>query len=108
MLGSASGAGIAWSEDPSASRFPTQWLQTPQLNQSWLGQLPFQMPPTIPTSGTSEQTLPITLPPGFKIAQDSVTGQLIMIPSTDIGMLLHHTLPALALLYPPQTKFRGI
>lgn len=84
VTGSASGAGIAWSEDPSASRFPTQWLQTPQLNQSWLGQLPFQMPPTIPTSGTSEQTLPITLPPGFKIAQDSVTGQLIMIPSTDI------------------------
>ena len=56
-----------------------------QLNQSWIGQLPFQIPPSIPTSSTADQTLPITIPPGYKIAQDSVTGQLIMIPSNDIG-----------------------
>jgi len=84
--GSSTGAGIAWSDDPTPRHFPTQWLQTShQLNQSWIGQLPFQMPPSIPTSGTSDQTLPITIPPGYKIAQDSVTGQLVMIPSTDIG-----------------------
>ena len=85
VTGSSTGAGIAWSDDPTPRHFPTQWLQTShQLNQSWIGQLPFQMPPSIPTSGTSDQTLPITIPPGYKIAQDSVTGQLVMIPSTDI------------------------
>lgn len=85
VTGSATGAGIAWSDDPTARHFPTQWLQTPhQLSQSWISQLPFQMPPSIPTSSTADQTLPITIPPGYKIAQDSVTGQLMMIPSNDI------------------------
>lgn len=83
VTGSATGAGIAWSDDPTR-HFPTQWMQTPQLNQSWIGQIPFSMPPSVPTSSTTDQTLPITIPPGFKIAQDSVTGQLVMIPSNDI------------------------
>ncbi|XP_071129486.1 trinucleotide repeat-containing gene 18 protein-like isoform X5 [Mytilus edulis] len=83
VTGSATGAGIAWSDDPTR-HFPTQWMQTPQLNQSWIGQIPFTMPPSIPTSSSTDQTLPITIPPGFKIAQDSVTGQLVMIPSNDI------------------------
>jgi len=86
--GSANGAGIAWSDDPSARHFTNPWLSAGHgINpSSWLGQVPFTIPPNIPTSGVTDASqLPVSVPPGFKLVQDSVTGQLMIIPASNLG-----------------------
>ncbi|XP_021358392.1 trinucleotide repeat-containing gene 18 protein-like isoform X2 [Mizuhopecten yessoensis] len=90
VTGSATGAGIAWSDDPAARHFPSPWLQTGHgMNPaSWIGQMPFTLPPNIPTtSGTTDPSqLPVSVPPGYKLVQDSVTGHLIIMPASNIEM----------------------
>ncbi|XP_069124206.1 trinucleotide repeat-containing gene 18 protein-like isoform X5 [Argopecten irradians] len=89
VTGSATGAGIAWSDDPAARHFGP-WLQTGHgMNPaSWIGQMPFTLPPNIPTtSGTTDPSqLPVSVPPGFKLVQDSVTGHLIIMPASNLEM----------------------
>ncbi|XP_060071392.1 trinucleotide repeat-containing gene 18 protein-like isoform X2 [Ylistrum balloti] len=90
VTGSATGAGIAWSDDPAARHFPSPWLPTGHgMNPaSWIGQMPFTLPPNIPsTSGTTDPNqLPVSVPPGYKLVQDSVTGHLIIMPASNLEM----------------------
>ncbi|XP_033736618.1 LOW QUALITY PROTEIN: BAH and coiled-coil domain-containing protein 1-like [Pecten maximus] len=89
VTGSATGTGIAWSDDPAARHFGP-WLQTGHgMNPaSWIGQMPFTLPPNIPTtSGTTDPSqLPVSVPPGYKLVQDSVTGHLIIMPASNLEM----------------------
>lgn len=90
LPGSANGTGVAWADDPSTRHFTSPWLQSGHsaLGQSpWLSQLPtFNLSNSIPTSTNSldGSQVPLSIPPGYKLIQDSV-GQLLLIPSTNIG-----------------------
>lgn len=87
LPGSANGTGVPWQDDPTARHFASQWLQSPHVNPaSWLGQNPYAMNSTMPTSGAIEPSnLPYTVPAGFKLAQDPITGQIFLLPATNLG-----------------------
>ncbi|XP_056019208.1 uncharacterized protein LOC125667992 isoform X4 [Ostrea edulis] len=109
VTGSANGTGIAWADDPSARHFSPPWIQSGHstIGQSpWLSQLPaFNLSTNIPTSTTSIEgnQLPLTIPPGYKLIQDSV-GQLLLIPSTNIDMYDPHRLWAFPGTHTPQIQ----
>lgn len=90
VSGSANGTGVAWADDPSARHFTSPWLQSGHstLGQSpWLSQLPaYNLNTSIPTTTNSIEgnQLPLSIPPGYKLIQDSV-GQLLLIPSTNLS-----------------------
>ncbi|XP_052685701.1 uncharacterized protein LOC128165324 isoform X5 [Crassostrea angulata] len=90
VTGSANGTGVAWADDPSARHFTSPWLQSGHstLGQSpWLSQLPaYNLNTSIPTTTNSIEgnQLPLSIPPGYKLIQDSV-GQLLLIPSTNLS-----------------------
>ncbi|KAJ8319255.1 hypothetical protein KUTeg_004346 [Tegillarca granosa] len=79
----ATGTGVAWSEDPSARHFANPWVQAGAINPSaWMGQMSYTLPTNIPTSTTIDTNqLPVSIPHGYKLVQDSVTGQFMVIPS---------------------------
>ncbi|XP_061182021.1 uncharacterized protein LOC133190416 isoform X2 [Saccostrea echinata] len=109
VTGSANGTGVAWADDPSARHFTPPWIQSGHstIGQTpWLSQLPaFNLSTSIPTSTTSIEgnQLPLTIPPGYKLIQDSV-GQLLLIPSANIDMYDHHRLWAFPGTHTPQIQ----
>ncbi|KAL5019358.1 hypothetical protein ScPMuIL_005080, partial [Solemya velum] len=85
LTGSANGTGVPWQDDPTARHFASQWLQSPHMNPtSWIGPNPYAMNSTIPSSGAIEPgNIPYTVP---KLAQDPLTGQIFLLPATNLEM----------------------
>ncbi|CAG5127812.1 unnamed protein product, partial [Candidula unifasciata] len=70
---------------PAAPMAPSLVVTGSTVNQSpWLQQMPFPIHQTLNPTGTAfDPSFPITAPSGFKLAHDSLSGRLFLIPSGD-------------------------
>ncbi|KAK3601793.1 hypothetical protein CHS0354_041705 [Potamilus streckersoni] len=80
--GSNAATGVFWPDDPASRQIAAQFHP---LNAGWFGQLnqaPFNYHQPIPTSlPENAGQMPLSVPAGYKFAQDSLTGQILLIPS---------------------------
>ncbi|KAL3876603.1 hypothetical protein ACJMK2_034427 [Sinanodonta woodiana] len=80
--GSNATTGVFWPDDPASRQIAAQFHT---LNTGWFGQLnqaPFNYHQPIPTSlPENAGQMPLSVPAGYKLAQDSLTGQILLIPS---------------------------
>jgi len=91
--GGAGAAGVFWPDDATTRQFAAQFLQggasLATASGSWCpGAVPLSQSlastaSTLQTNTASSQ-LPLTVPAGYKLAQDSITGQIWLVPSGQI------------------------
>ncbi len=86
LIGGSSG-GLPWREGEGAvqhsSLAANPWVQAashPLATTLWLQQGPYALPHAVPATPIDPTHIPVTPPVGFKLAQDSLTGQLYLIP----------------------------
>ena len=81
--GGNNSGGLFWSNDQASRQLAAHYLQTNnQLNTSnWFGQGHLTFPPSNQTQTSEAGQLPLSVPPGYKLAQDSLTGDILLIPS---------------------------
>ncbi|XP_052818307.1 uncharacterized protein LOC128244317 isoform X2 [Mya arenaria] len=90
VTGGTAPQGMLWPDDASR-QLAAQFLQggaplTPTAT-SWYSQgaYPFPQPATTAAATNTAGQLPLTVPAGYKLAQDSITGQIWLVPSgTDV------------------------
>ena len=106
--GGNNNGGLFWSNDQASRQLAAHYLQTNnQLNTSnWFGQGHLTFPPSNQTQTSEAGQLPLSVPPGYKLAQDSLTGDILLIPSGKILNFLPATSEAgqLPLSVPPGYK----
>ena len=87
--GSTNNGGLFWSNDQASRQLAAQYLQPGvQINQpNWFDQSHVSFPHTNHTTTSEGGQLPFTVPPGFKLAQDSLTGGILLIPT---GKLMNY------------------
>ncbi|XP_067672870.1 trinucleotide repeat-containing gene 18 protein-like isoform X1 [Haliotis asinina] len=86
VTGSVAGNDTGLQDELRVRPLASQWVAAGHsVNPNpWLSQNPFALHPAITTTSTSTldpNPFPITAPSGFKIAQDSFTGNLFLIPA---------------------------
>lgn len=84
-IGGATPPGVFWPDDPASRQLAAQFLQTnPMTPTSWYGSgaFQFQQNATAASPGVTQGSqMPFTVPAGYKLAQDSVTGQILFLPA---------------------------
>ncbi|KAL4240920.1 heterochromatin assembly [Mactra antiquata] len=91
VTGGATPPGVFWADDPASRQIAAQFLQAghPLTPTSWYGSGAFSFPQTVTTassSGPNSGQVPLTVPAGYKLAQDSVTGQILLLPAAGSEM----------------------
>ncbi|XP_053387028.1 uncharacterized protein LOC123561998 isoform X2 [Mercenaria mercenaria] len=86
VTGGATPPGVFWPDDPASRQLAAQFLQTghPLTPTSWYGTGAFPYPQNVTTASstaTQASQMPFTVPAGYKLAQDSVTGQILLLPT---------------------------
>lgn len=82
--GGATPPGVFWPDDPASRQLAAQFIQTghPLTSTSWYGSGAFPYTQNVTTaspSATQAGQIPFTVPAGYKLAQDSVTGQILLL-----------------------------
>ncbi|XP_060605200.1 uncharacterized protein LOC132757782 isoform X3 [Ruditapes philippinarum] len=86
VTGGATPPGVFWPDDPASRQLAAQFLQAghPLPPTSWYGAGAFPFPQNVTTTSsgvTQANQMPFTVPAGYKLAQDSVTGQILLLPT---------------------------
>lgn len=86
VTGGGTPPGVFWPDDPASRHLAAQFLQQgqPLTPTSWYGSSAFQFSQGAATTTSAlmgGSQLPFTVPAGYKLAQDSVTGQILLLPS---------------------------
>ena len=91
LSGNIPGTDSTLSDDLRMRTLASQWLAASGHPSAWLSQNPYGLHPGIATTTTSaieQGAFPVPTPSGFKIAQDSLTGQLFLVPTGGVYISL--------------------
>ncbi|XP_064630864.1 BAH and coiled-coil domain-containing protein 1-like isoform X2 [Lineus longissimus] len=89
--GNTTGSVIPWRDNDPSRSLSSHWLQAggTMAPTYWLGQSPYSIThPAVHLPNVDPSHIPMTPPGGgYKLAQDPMTGQLFLIPATNIDVI---------------------